>query len=106
MGEYKQYYTFYNDENWEIFPQIHPEEMNSWNILRKLLKEAEIVNYSNQWNTLASKPQIKKNEGVPCQKEGGKKGKGTSRFYQKASSQPIVCHQGSWGKQGWPGNQK
>ncbi|MBW0470641.1 hypothetical protein O181_010356 [Austropuccinia psidii MF-1] len=31
----------------------------------------------------------KKDEGVPCQKEGGKKGRSPSSFYQKASSQPA-----------------
>ncbi|MBW0555125.1 hypothetical protein O181_094840 [Austropuccinia psidii MF-1] len=34
--------------------------MNSWNILKKILKEEEIVRYSNGWNPLSSKPQIKK----------------------------------------------
>ncbi|MBW0501247.1 hypothetical protein O181_040962 [Austropuccinia psidii MF-1] len=33
--------------------------MNSWNILGKLLKEEEIVRYSNGWNTMSSKTQIK-----------------------------------------------
>ncbi|MBW0551839.1 hypothetical protein O181_091554 [Austropuccinia psidii MF-1] len=34
--------------------------MNSWHILRKLLKEEEIGRYSNGWNPLSSKPKIKK----------------------------------------------
>ncbi|MBW0460985.1 hypothetical protein O181_000700 [Austropuccinia psidii MF-1] len=34
--------------------------MNSGHILKKLLKEAEIVGYSKGWNPLSSKPQIKK----------------------------------------------
>ncbi|MBW0570630.1 hypothetical protein O181_110345 [Austropuccinia psidii MF-1] len=34
--------------------------MNSWHILKKFLKEEEIVRYSNGWNPLSSKPQIKK----------------------------------------------
>ncbi|MBW0587471.1 hypothetical protein O181_127186 [Austropuccinia psidii MF-1] len=34
--------------------------MNSWHILKKFLKEEEIVRYSNGWNQLSSKPQIKK----------------------------------------------
>ncbi|MBW0571664.1 hypothetical protein O181_111379 [Austropuccinia psidii MF-1] len=34
--------------------------MNSWHILKKFLKEDEIVRYSNRWNPLSSKPQIKK----------------------------------------------
>ncbi|MBW0510632.1 hypothetical protein O181_050347 [Austropuccinia psidii MF-1] len=36
--------------------------MTSWNILKKFLKEEEIVTYSNGCNTLLSKPQIKKKE--------------------------------------------
>ncbi|MBW0515888.1 hypothetical protein O181_055603 [Austropuccinia psidii MF-1] len=33
--------------------------MNSWHILKKFLKEDEIVRYSNGWSPLSSKPQIK-----------------------------------------------
>ncbi|MBW0570503.1 hypothetical protein O181_110218 [Austropuccinia psidii MF-1] len=33
--------------------------MNSWHILKKVLKEEEIVRYSNGWKPLSSKPQIK-----------------------------------------------
>ncbi|MBW0499128.1 hypothetical protein O181_038843 [Austropuccinia psidii MF-1] len=34
--------------------------MNSWHILKKFLKQEEIVRYTNGWNPLSSKPQIKK----------------------------------------------
>ncbi|MBW0462548.1 hypothetical protein O181_002263 [Austropuccinia psidii MF-1] len=34
--------------------------MNCWCIPKKLLKEEESVRYSNGWNTLLSKPKIKK----------------------------------------------
>ncbi|MBW0579761.1 hypothetical protein O181_119476 [Austropuccinia psidii MF-1] len=40
--------------------QIHQGVMNSWHILKKFLTEEEIVVYSNEWNPLSSKPQIKK----------------------------------------------
>ncbi|MBW0542549.1 hypothetical protein O181_082264 [Austropuccinia psidii MF-1] len=60
MSQYKQYYTVYKDKDSEILPQIHQEEMNCWYILKKFLKEEEIVKYSNGWNPLSSKPQIKK----------------------------------------------
>ncbi|MBW0493161.1 hypothetical protein O181_032876 [Austropuccinia psidii MF-1] len=43
-----------------MFPQIHQGVMNSWNILKRILKEDEIVRYSNVWNPLSTKPQIKK----------------------------------------------
>ncbi|MBW0497742.1 hypothetical protein O181_037457 [Austropuccinia psidii MF-1] len=43
-----------------MLPQIHQGVMNSWHILKKFLKEEEIVRYSNGWNPLSSKSQIKK----------------------------------------------
>ncbi|MBW0503526.1 hypothetical protein O181_043241 [Austropuccinia psidii MF-1] len=43
-----------------MLPQIHQGVMSSWYILRKFLKEEKIVRYSNGWNPLSSKPQIKK----------------------------------------------
>ncbi|MBW0509761.1 hypothetical protein O181_049476 [Austropuccinia psidii MF-1] len=43
-----------------MLPQIHQGVMNSWHILKKFLKEEEIVRYSNGWNHLSSKLQIKK----------------------------------------------
>ncbi|MBW0486901.1 hypothetical protein O181_026616 [Austropuccinia psidii MF-1] len=45
-----------------MLPQIHQGGMNSWNILKKFLTEEEIVVYSNGWNPLSSKPQIKNKE--------------------------------------------
>ncbi|MBW0533766.1 hypothetical protein O181_073481 [Austropuccinia psidii MF-1] len=60
MSQYKQYYTVYKDKDWEMLPQIHQGVINSWHILKRFLKEEEIVRYSNVWNPLSSKPQIKK----------------------------------------------
>ncbi|MBW0584139.1 hypothetical protein O181_123854 [Austropuccinia psidii MF-1] len=60
MSQYKQYYTVYKDKYWEMLPQIHQGVMSSWKILKKFLKEEEIVRYSNGYNPLSSKPQIKK----------------------------------------------
>ncbi|MBW0585259.1 hypothetical protein O181_124974 [Austropuccinia psidii MF-1] len=59
MSQYKQYYTVYKDKDWDMLPQIHQGVMNSWHILKKFLKEEEIVRYFNGWNPLSSKPQIK-----------------------------------------------
>ncbi|MBW0507498.1 hypothetical protein O181_047213 [Austropuccinia psidii MF-1] len=59
MSQYKLYYTVYKDKDWEMLPQIHQGVMNSRLILKKFLKEEEIVRYSNGWNPLSSKPQIK-----------------------------------------------
>ncbi|MBW0564416.1 hypothetical protein O181_104131 [Austropuccinia psidii MF-1] len=60
MSQYKQYYTVYKEKDWEMWPQIPQGVMSSWHILKKFLKEGEIVRYSNGWNALKSKPQIKK----------------------------------------------
>ncbi|MBW0562379.1 hypothetical protein O181_102094 [Austropuccinia psidii MF-1] len=60
MSQYKQYYTVYKDKDWEMLPQIHQGVMKSWHILKKFLKEEEVVRYSNGWNPLSSKHQIKK----------------------------------------------
>ncbi|MBW0461744.1 hypothetical protein O181_001459 [Austropuccinia psidii MF-1] len=43
-----------------MLPQIHQGVMSSWNILKKFRQEEEIVRYSNGWNPLSSKSQIKK----------------------------------------------
>ncbi|MBW0533564.1 hypothetical protein O181_073279 [Austropuccinia psidii MF-1] len=42
-------------QDWELLPQIQTGVMNSWHIL----KEEESARYSNAWNPLSSKPQIK-----------------------------------------------
>ncbi|MBW0551664.1 hypothetical protein O181_091379 [Austropuccinia psidii MF-1] len=43
-----------------MLSQIHQRVKNCWHILNKFLKEEGIVRYSNGWNTLSSKHQIKK----------------------------------------------
>ncbi|MBW0573822.1 hypothetical protein O181_113537, partial [Austropuccinia psidii MF-1] len=60
MRQYKQYYTVYKAKDWEMLSQIHQQVINSWHILKRFLKEEEIVRYSNGWNLLSSKPKIKK----------------------------------------------
>ncbi|MBW0593382.1 hypothetical protein O181_133097 [Austropuccinia psidii MF-1] len=49
----------YKDKDWEMLPQIHQGVMNSWNILKRFLTEEGIVVFSNEWNPLSSKPEIK-----------------------------------------------
>ncbi|MBW0539477.1 hypothetical protein O181_079192 [Austropuccinia psidii MF-1] len=68
MSQYKQYYAVYKDKDWEILPQIHQGVMNSWKILKNFLKDEEIVRYSNGWNPLSSKPQIKNIKGYHAKK--------------------------------------
>ncbi|MBW0586700.1 hypothetical protein O181_126415 [Austropuccinia psidii MF-1] len=79
MSQYKQYYTVYKDKDWEMLPQIHQGVMNSWHILKKLLKEEEIVRYSNGWNPLSSKPQIKKIKEYHSKKKDATKEEGPSK---------------------------
>ncbi|MBW0540635.1 hypothetical protein O181_080350 [Austropuccinia psidii MF-1] len=72
MSQYKQYYTVYKDKDWVMWPQIHQGGMNSWHILKRFPKEEEILRYSNGWNPLTSKPQIKNIKPLP---QEGKKNK-------------------------------
>ncbi|MBW0586377.1 hypothetical protein O181_126092 [Austropuccinia psidii MF-1] len=71
----------YKDKDWEMLPQIHQGVMTSWHILKKSLKEEEIVRYSNGWNPLSSKPQIKKIKEYHAKKREAIK--------DEASSQPT-----------------
>ncbi|MBW0585053.1 hypothetical protein O181_124768 [Austropuccinia psidii MF-1] len=77
----------YKEKDWEMLPQIHQRVINSWNILKKILNEEEIVRYSNGWNPLSSKPQIKKIKDWCNKKEGGKQGRSPRSFYLQATSQ-------------------
>ncbi|MBW0509605.1 hypothetical protein O181_049320 [Austropuccinia psidii MF-1] len=43
-----------------MFSQIHQGGIKPWHILKNVLKGEEIVRYSNGWNPLSSKPQLKK----------------------------------------------
>ncbi|MBW0584635.1 hypothetical protein O181_124350 [Austropuccinia psidii MF-1] len=81
MSQYKQYYTVYKDKDWEILPQIHQGVMTSWKLLKTFLKEEEIVRYSNGWNPLSSKPQIKKINEYHTKKQEATK--------EEAPSQPT-----------------
>ncbi|MBW0527587.1 hypothetical protein O181_067302 [Austropuccinia psidii MF-1] len=42
-----------------MLPQVHQKVITYWQITKWFLKEKEIVRYSNGWNPLSSKPQIK-----------------------------------------------
>ncbi|MBW0587060.1 hypothetical protein O181_126775 [Austropuccinia psidii MF-1] len=64
-----------------MLPQIHQGVMNSWHILKKFLKEEEIVRYFNGWNPLSSKPQIKKIKEYHAKKKEATK--------EEAPSQPT-----------------
>ncbi|MBW0561000.1 hypothetical protein O181_100715 [Austropuccinia psidii MF-1] len=56
-----------------MFPKIPHGVMSSQNILKKFLKEEEIVRYSNGWNPLSSKPQIKRIKECCAKKKEARK---------------------------------
>ncbi|MBW0556741.1 hypothetical protein O181_096456 [Austropuccinia psidii MF-1] len=55
-------------------PQVHQGVINSWNILKYFLKEAEIVKNFNRWNPLSSKTQIKRIKDPHIKKREESKG--------------------------------
>ncbi|MBW0498540.1 hypothetical protein O181_038255 [Austropuccinia psidii MF-1] len=59
---------------------MHQGVMNSWYILKRFLKEEEIVRYYNGLHPLLSKPQIKKIKEYHAKKEESK---------EEAPSQPT-----------------
>ncbi|MBW0583960.1 hypothetical protein O181_123675 [Austropuccinia psidii MF-1] len=89
MSQYKQYYTVYKDKDWEMLPQIHQGVINSWHILKKILKEEEIVIYSNGWNPLSSKPQIKKTKKYHAKKKEATKEEASVASTSKPQSNPL-----------------
>ncbi|MBW0549654.1 hypothetical protein O181_089369 [Austropuccinia psidii MF-1] len=119
MSQYKQYCTVYKDKDWEMLPQIHQGVMNSWHILKKFLKEEEIVRYSNGLNPLSSKPQIKKikeyhakkreatKEEAPRQPTSPRREEKQEKELEKTifprlqdSKNPKICH-GKFLQHGW-----
>ncbi|MBW0591249.1 hypothetical protein O181_130964 [Austropuccinia psidii MF-1] len=89
MIQYKQYYTVYKDKDWEMLPQIHQGVMNSCHILRKFLKEEEIVRYSNGWNPLSSKPQIKNIKEYHSKKKEATKEEAPVPSMSKPQANPL-----------------
>ncbi|MBW0509351.1 hypothetical protein O181_049066 [Austropuccinia psidii MF-1] len=52
-----------------MLPQIHKGVKYSWNIL----KNSQIVRYSNGWNSLSSKPQLQKIKKYDAKKREARK---------------------------------
>ncbi|MBW0487681.1 hypothetical protein O181_027396 [Austropuccinia psidii MF-1] len=50
-----------------MFPKIHKGVMNFWKILKKFLKEEEMVRYSNEWPIIQTSNQ--KDKGMAQQKK-------------------------------------
>ncbi|MBW0580632.1 hypothetical protein O181_120347 [Austropuccinia psidii MF-1] len=69
-----------------MLPQIQKGVMNSWHNLKNFLKEEEIVRYSNGWNTLLSKPQIKKIKEYRAKKREANKEEATVASTSKPQS--------------------
>ncbi|MBW0500995.1 hypothetical protein O181_040710 [Austropuccinia psidii MF-1] len=63
--------------------------MSSWNILKTFLKEEEIVRYSNGWNALSPKPQIKRiKEYNPKKREARKEESPVASTRKPPANQP------------------
>ncbi|MBW0585360.1 hypothetical protein O181_125075 [Austropuccinia psidii MF-1] len=71
----------YKDKDWEMLPQIYQGVMNSWQLLKKFLKQEEIVRYSNGWNPLSSKPKMKRTKEYHAKRREATK--------EEAPSQPT-----------------
>ncbi|MBW0582410.1 hypothetical protein O181_122125 [Austropuccinia psidii MF-1] len=89
MSQYKQYYTLCKDKYWEMLPQIQQGVMNSWHIFKKFLKEEEIVGYSNGWNPLSSKPQIKNIKEYRAKKKEASKDEDPVASTRKPQANPL-----------------
>ncbi|MBW0568630.1 hypothetical protein O181_108345 [Austropuccinia psidii MF-1] len=89
MSQYKQYYPVYKDKDWEMLPQIHQRVINSWHILKMFLTEKEIVRYSNGWNPLSSKLQIKKVKEYHAKKKEATKEEAPVTSTRKPQANPL-----------------
>ncbi|MBW0567657.1 hypothetical protein O181_107372 [Austropuccinia psidii MF-1] len=97
MSQYKQYYTVYKDKDWEMLPQILQGVMNSWHIL----KEEEIVRYSNGWNPLSSKAQIKKIKEYHAKKTEETKEEAAVASISKPQANPLPQEFKKKNKRNW-----
>ncbi|MBW0572794.1 hypothetical protein O181_112509 [Austropuccinia psidii MF-1] len=73
-----------------MLPQIHQGVMNSWQIIKKFLKEEEVVRYSNGWNPLSSKPQIKKIKEYSSKKREETKEEAPVASTSKLQANPLA----------------
>ncbi|MBW0548371.1 hypothetical protein O181_088086 [Austropuccinia psidii MF-1] len=63
--------------------------MNSWNIMKTFLKEEEIVRYSNGWNPLSSKPQMKTIKEYHAKKKEATKEEAPVASTSKPQANPL-----------------
>ncbi|MBW0588764.1 hypothetical protein O181_128479 [Austropuccinia psidii MF-1] len=84
-----------------MLPQIHQGVMNSWHILKRFLKEEEIVRYSNGWNPLSSKPQIKKIKEYHAKKKEATNEEAPVASPSKPQDNPILQEGKKNNKKNW-----
>ncbi|MBW0546732.1 hypothetical protein O181_086447 [Austropuccinia psidii MF-1] len=72
-----------------MLPQIHQGVMNFWNILKRFLKEEEIVRYSNGWNPLSPKTQIQKIKEYHAKKKEANKEEVPVASTSKPQANPL-----------------
>ncbi|MBW0588839.1 hypothetical protein O181_128554 [Austropuccinia psidii MF-1] len=75
--------------------------MNSWYILKKFLKEEEIVEYFNGWNALSSKPQIKKTKEYHSKKREASKEEAPVASTRKPQSNQLPQERKKNKKKNW-----
>ncbi|MBW0591105.1 hypothetical protein O181_130820 [Austropuccinia psidii MF-1] len=85
----------------EMLPQIHQGVMNSWHILKKFLKEEEIVRYSNRCNQLSSKPEIKKIKEYHTKKKEATKEEAPIASTSKTQANPLPLEGKKKKKRNW-----
>ncbi|MBW0559765.1 hypothetical protein O181_099480 [Austropuccinia psidii MF-1] len=73
-----------------MLPQIHQGVRNSWHILKRFLKEEEIVRYLNGWSPLSSKPQIKNIKEYYTKKEEETKEEALIASTSKPQADPLL----------------
>ncbi|MBW0548512.1 hypothetical protein O181_088227 [Austropuccinia psidii MF-1] len=84
-----------------MLPQIHQGVMNSWNILKTFLKGEEIVRYSNGWNPLSSKPQIRKIKEYHAKKKEETKEEEPVASTRKPQASPLTQEGKKKKKKNW-----
>ncbi|MBW0543065.1 hypothetical protein O181_082780 [Austropuccinia psidii MF-1] len=80
-----------------MLPQIYQGVMNSWHILQEFLKEEKRVGYSNGWNLLSSKPQIKKRKEYHAKKREASKEEAPVASTRKPQANQL-CQEGKKNK--------
>ncbi|MBW0563324.1 hypothetical protein O181_103039 [Austropuccinia psidii MF-1] len=84
-----------------MLSQIHHSVMNPWHMLKRLLKEEEIMRYSNGWNPISSKPQIKKIKEYHAKKRESTKEEAPVSSTSKHQANPLPQEGKKNNKKNW-----